>query len=823
MKRRASKLLSVLLVLCMALALLPGTALAADESAAAADARTAMIAPIVSYQDGKATITLHELAPEEAEIYYAVNGYPAIGIPTSLYEGPFDASEGDLIRAIAVIPDDFHQMSDYSTYVVGLPSLGTPNGLEWGISYRYSSSTQEAVAAPGWTSWRTASPDQNQARVNIYRVGETSSVAGGWIRFSADDTPEYRSEYSFIRSDLGSGTYYFTVQSMGDDISYNSSEIVVSGTWTYTQPPDKLPTVQVGEWSVEDGHITANWTAIEHEQLARYEVDFYFSQSTDEEMRYIGGDSGIPWSYDTIRDELIQDHGDGYYYFQVRALTNDVTKYQNGEWSKMSEPYIVTEASDEVKDALDQIAAAGDDATLETVQEALGKIENLYTAMLADKGEEDGVIDKLAALEEAVGGEPAGITVSDELGSSFDASKVSMVGANLNKENADDEITLVVDRPAKEHVIDELYKNALAVQFSMDLQNQDGESLGEEKLAVPIQIKLPIPNNINPAFLVILHYGQNDSEPEPIRPHISYENGQYYAAFVLDHFSDFVMIVEESTVDDDGSDRDLAAIEDSVPGGSGAANTATGIVTASNPSTANGVVTANVSSARTGDTIIVSSTANSGYISAAPTVKDKNGNTVAVTKNADGTYSFTMPEGGVTITGSYVTPGQMFPDLNDGAWYREAIAYAVENGLMQGTGGGNFEPGVTTTRGMVMTILARQSGVNTTASGGEPWYQKGMDWAKQAGVSDGSDPEGSISREQLATMLYRYVGEPSVTGDLSPYPDAGNIHSWAGDAMIWAVRTGIIEGSDGKLNPQDNASRAEAAAMLTRFCKNIEK
>ena len=265
----------------------------------------------------------------------------------------------------------------------------------------------------------------------------------------------------------------------------------------------------------------------------------------------------------------------------------------------------------------------------------------------------------------------------------------------------------------------------------------------------------------------------------------------------------------------------------SAPGTSGtpsAPSTPSQSVAVSNPSTANGTVSANISTAKKGDTVTVTSNAKSGYISDAPIVKDKNGNAVAVFKNADGTWSFTMPEGGVTITGSYVTPAQKFGDLSDSGWYREDIAYVVENGLMQGTGDGKFDPSSTTTRGMVMTILARQFGADTTPTGSEAWYQKGMDWAKEAGVSDGSDPEGNITREQLATMLWRFADKPAVTGDLSAYPDAGSVHTdWAGDAMIWAVQTGIIKGSDGKLNPQDNASRVEAAAMLSRFCQNIKR
>ena len=120
---------------------------------------------------------------------------------------------------------------------------------------------------------------------------------------------------------------------------------------------------------------------------------------------------------------------------------------------------------------------------------------------------------------------------------------------------------------------------------------------------------------------------------------------------------------------------------------------------------------------------------------------------------------------------------------------------------------------------MIMTILARMDGVDT--DGSSPWYQAGMEWAMQTGISDGTSPEADITREQLAAMLWRYAGEPTATGDLTAYPDADSISGWAGNAMIWAVENGILNGSNAGLEPQGHAIRSQAAAMLTRFCQNI--
>lgn len=166
-----------------------------------------------------------------------------------------------------------------------------------------------------------------------------------------------------------------------------------------------------------------------------------------------------------------------------------------------------------------------------------------------------------------------------------------------------------------------------------------------------------------------------------------------------------------------------------------------------------------------------------------------------------------------------------FDDVSDNAWYASAVRYAVENGLMNGTGTGKFSPAASTTRGMVMTILARMAGADTS---GTPWYAAGMNWAKANGVSDGTNTTASVTREQLVTMLFRYAaahGMESVTleENLSRFTDKASVSAWAVPAMQWAVGQGLIEGSNGLLRPQANASRAEVAAILMRFAQKIAK
>ena len=164
-----------------------------------------------------------------------------------------------------------------------------------------------------------------------------------------------------------------------------------------------------------------------------------------------------------------------------------------------------------------------------------------------------------------------------------------------------------------------------------------------------------------------------------------------------------------------------------------------------------------------------------------------------------------------------------FADVADGAWYADSVNYVTEKGLMNGTDATHFAPNGTTTRGMLMTVLARYAGEDTTGS--TPWYQKGMDWAKANGVSDGTKPTANITREQLVTMLYRYAKENGMdvsvgedTNILS-YTDAQAVSAYAVEAMQWACGAGIVNGSDGKLNLKANATRAQVSAILMRFCE----
>lgn len=165
--------------------------------------------------------------------------------------------------------------------------------------------------------------------------------------------------------------------------------------------------------------------------------------------------------------------------------------------------------------------------------------------------------------------------------------------------------------------------------------------------------------------------------------------------------------------------------------------------------------------------------------------------------------------------GSQATVGS-FKDVPQNSWFASAVQYVTSNSLMNGTSTTAFSPSATMSRGMLMTVLARYAGEST--EGGTVWYEKGMNWAKNKGISDGSAPNRNITREQLAAMLYRYAGEPDGAADLSANTDAGSVSAYAEKAVQWCVKNGILTGkTSSTLAPKATATRAECAAMLQRF------
>lgn len=234
-----------------------------------------------------------------------------------------------------------------------------------------------------------------------------------------------------------------------------------------------------------------------------------------------------------------------------------------------------------------------------------------------------------------------------------------------------------------------------------------------------------------------------------------------------------------------------------------------------------GSVTASSDWAVVGSEVTLTVTPDEGWRLGSLSAVDSSGAQLALRSLGGGRYAFTMPGGKVTVSAVFVRgEGLGFTDVAPGAWYYDAVAYVSENGLMNGVDTGIFDPDGSLTRAMVWTILARIEGADT--EGGETWYAKARDWAMEAGISDGTDAMGAITREQLVTMLWRSRGEP-VVDFLLTARDADSISSWAYEAMRWAVSEGIIEGDEnGFISPAATATRAQAAAIIMRFIEGAK-
>ena len=210
-------------------------------------------------------------------------------------------------------------------------------------------------------------------------------------------------------------------------------------------------------------------------------------------------------------------------------------------------------------------------------------------------------------------------------------------------------------------------------------------------------------------------------------------------------------------------------------------------------------------------------------------VENVTSGTVAVIVHEDGTEELVKDskptEGGVQLelsgstTVKIIDNSKTFDDTKD-HWSRDEVNFVAARELFNGVGGNQFGVSQPMTRGMVNTVLARLAGVDTTPGQGQAWYEVGTDWAKKNGISDGTDPTAPVTREQLATLLYRYAGSPSVSGTLHA-ADAASVSDYAKDALLWANQNGIVNGvGSNTIAPKDNAQRAQVAAMLARYLQN---
>ncbi len=278
-------------------------------------------------------------------------------------------------------------------------------------------------------------------------------------------------------------------------------------------------------------------------------------------------------------------------------------------------------------------------------------------------------------------------------------------------------------------------------------------------------------------------------------------------------------------------------------------------------SSANGSVTADRLSAAKGTTVTITAVPDEGYKIGKLTVTDKDGNAVLVTSKGDGRYAFVMPAGKVVVDVSFeqtdwglgyrncpkddACPIWPFSDAITTDWYHDGVHFCLENGLMVGFGNNIFQPDTSTTRAMLTVMLWRLNGspvvdydMGFDDVPADQWYTEAIRWAACEGVAMGYDngkfgPDDVVTREQTATILWRYVQHEGYdvdaweSADISSYSDADSVSQYAVPAMRWACGSGMIAGVDqgdsAIIDPQGGTARAQMATMMMRFCAEIVK
>ena len=467
-----------------------------------------------------------------------------------------------------------------------LKQLAVPHDLEWHVDYERNGNngnvTYNKVKRMGMMSFSISAGElsQNEYEFELYSAadGYTTPVLNGSWGFGDDEEILHFSMSSFIYEDLPSGTYKFRVRAVGDGRKYRNSEwSELSDEFNYTQPKTRLATPDNDDfyWKKVDGRYAAVVPASELVQdgAGYFEIQWYFLDE-DGRIEQTGGSFDMRVGDDLsgehihhIHDEIFEEHGNTEYYFTVRVIPSDITQYRPSKESGYSPALTVKDIANAVNGKLDNLLGGNAAPTVEDVQNALiSDTADLRTAMAADQsiagGTNSGTLDRIAQLEKSL---------ADNVDQKVEAKNsapqairdiangITMIGATLNLADKNPEtgktptVTLEIDEPKEGIVISEQQHNA--VQFSMKLNgaiDKDDKEQAGQQLIVPVAITMPVPENINPDFLVVLHK-KWDGEIEQMRPFIYKENGVYYARFIVDSFSDFALVEDRSL--DDGAEE----------------------------------------------------------------------------------------------------------------------------------------------------------------------------------------------------------------------------------------------------------------------------
>lgn len=505
---------------------------------------------------------------------------------------------------------DYSQPSNALHYAGASGKLGTPTELMWHkevVTHRSNGQItgytfkdrMGSIAFKRAVDENGNIADQARYYVHIYEVGKDEPVAEHSWGFGSNNQREYLDINSFIYDELPSGTYYFKIRARGDGINYDHGDWVDSrdyagGTWTYVKPDAQLAVPTGLHWNdtdytdEEDNILIAScWEPVEG--AGYYEVDFYFAENENRKPESWGGSFDLRADddpFDYLWDDLISDCGPGLYYFRVRAISPDITKISNGEWSELSPAYDLRDTVDRVNGALDSLLPSqggegepSEAPSAKVIQETIANIDLLDEAMASDAAKGTaGTLEKLEQLEAMVKEElgvdthvEVGDGLADRFGGSLNGLTFTAANMALNvdveaaKENTETTTVQLNISDAKQDVVPpstliDTQKNNTMV-FSMSIDNAvDADPKTESMdLKIPVQITLPIPKDINRAFLVILHQKSDGTWEELFLPHVFQNGGQWYATFNVTSFSNYAMGEKSITVEVSGNTVTLEA------------------------------------------------------------------------------------------------------------------------------------------------------------------------------------------------------------------------------------------------------------------------
>ena len=360
-----------------------------------------------------------------------------------------------------------------------------------------------------------------------------------------------------------------------------------------------------------------------------------------------------------------------------------------------------------------------------------------------------------------------------------------------------------------------IYTYHSKVEDALDAAGSDGTvSTTEENL--DLEITLPTPTKEGYTFL---YWEAKDGT--------QYKGGQKVKASV---FQDLTAVWEKNT-----------PVEPDRPSGDSSDNERTyAIVTEDN---GHGSVSVSADEASAGTRITVTVKPDAGYELDELTVTDAKNKDLKVTKRSETTYTFHMADSKVTVEASFAKDGTVqqpdtrFDDVAKSAWYYKAVEYVAENGIMSGVSAREFAPNAGFSRAMLAQTLYAMSGKPAVKAestfadvAANAWYADAVNWAAEkgyvSGVGDGKfAPDASVTREQMALILYRYAGSPDASGMAQKeFADSSSVSAYAVDAIRWAVHEGLISGMENNtLAPQGTATRAQVAQILMNFHQKLDK